>query len=64
MADEQDEVLRFLEGGALGGPVERIATHGAIVLLAGERAFKLKRPVKRRVVEDDDEEEDEEDRDE
>lgn len=45
MADEQDEVLRFLEGGALGGPVERIATHGAIVLLAGERAFKLKRPV-------------------
>ena len=46
MADEQAEVLRFLEGGALGRPVERVATHGAIVLLAGERAIKLKRPVR------------------
>lgn len=43
MADEQDEVLAFLTGGALGAVPERIDTHGAIILLAGERAFKLKR---------------------
>jgi aminoglycoside phosphotransferase family enzyme/predicted kinase len=44
--DEQAKVLAFLTGDALGGPVERIDTHGAIVLLAGERAFKLKRAVR------------------
>jgi aminoglycoside phosphotransferase family enzyme/predicted kinase len=43
---DQDEVLAFLEAGALGGPVERIDTHAAIVLLTGDRAFKLKRPVR------------------
>lgn len=44
--DGQKEVLAFLEGGGLGGPVERIDTHAATVLLAGERAFKLKRAVR------------------
>ena len=39
-------VVDFLEGGALGGPAERVDTHAAIVLLAGERAYKLKRPVR------------------
>ncbi len=42
----QEAVLEFLCGGALGPGVERIDTHAAIVLLAGERAFKLKRPVR------------------
>ena len=41
-----DAVVSFLEDGALGGPVERVDTHAAIVLLAGGRAFKLKRPVR------------------
>jgi aminoglycoside phosphotransferase family enzyme/predicted kinase len=44
--DGQAEVLAFLEGGGLGEGVERIDTHGAIVLLAGERALKLKRVVR------------------
>lgn len=44
--EDQGEVLRFLEGGALGAPIERIDTHGAVVLLAGDRAFKLKRAVR------------------
>ena len=43
---DQEEVLAFLRGGALGPAVERIDTHAAIVLLAGDRAFKLKRPVR------------------
>ena len=43
---EQAAVLSFLEDGALGGKVERIDTHGAIVLLAGDRAYKLKRAVR------------------
>ena len=45
-ATDQDEVLAFLEGGGLGCRAERIDTHAAIVLLAGDRAFKLKRPVR------------------
>ncbi len=45
-ATDQAETLAFLEGGALGAGCERIETHAAIVLLAGERAFKLKRPVR------------------
>jgi aminoglycoside phosphotransferase family enzyme/predicted kinase len=40
------EVVAFLEGGGLGEPVERIDTHGAIVLLGRERAWKLKRAVR------------------
>lgn len=43
---QQEEVLAFLQGGALGKCVERIDTHGAVVLLAGERAYKLKRAVR------------------
>ncbi|MCW3837425.1 AAA family ATPase [Sphingomonas canadensis] len=41
------EVLGFLESGGLpgGGRVRRIDTHAAHVLLAGERAWKLKRPI-------------------
>ena len=39
-------MLAFLEGGGLGAEIERIDTHAAIVLLAGDRAFKLKRPVR------------------
>ena len=47
--DQQAAVIAFLSrpeafGGA--GPVERIDTHGAIVFLAGDRAFKLKRAVR------------------
>jgi aminoglycoside phosphotransferase family enzyme/predicted kinase len=44
------EVDAFLSDGAAygtpGAPVERIETHAAIVFLAGERAFKIKRPVR------------------
>jgi aminoglycoside phosphotransferase family enzyme/predicted kinase len=43
---DQEEVVAFLCGGALGPEVARIDTHAAIVLLAGESAFKLKRPVR------------------
>ena len=43
---DQEHVLAFLQGGALGRDVTRIDTHAAILLLAGERAFKLKRPVR------------------
>lgn len=43
---DQAAVLSFLEAGALGTRVERIDTHGAIILLAGDRAYKLKRAVR------------------
>ena len=52
MADEhsQDEVIAFLSRPDSYGPgvdsVERHETHGAIVFLAGDRAYKLKRAVK------------------
>ena len=46
MNANQEEVLRFLLGTALPGPVERIDTHAAVVLLAGERAYKMKRAVR------------------
>lgn len=42
----QDDVVAFLEAGGIGGPVERIETHAAIIFLAGDRAFKLKRAVR------------------
>ncbi len=42
----QDEVLRFLATQALPPPVERIDTHAAVVLLAGDRAYKMKRAVR------------------
>lgn len=44
--DDQEAVLRFLQQGGLDGPVERIDTHGAVILLAQATAFKLKRAVR------------------
>ncbi|WP_137387810.1 AAA family ATPase [Rhodoligotrophos defluvii] len=45
-----DEVLGFLGNAQAYGdgpvPVERVDTHAAVVFLAGEDAYKLKRPVK------------------
>lgn len=46
--DDQSETIAFLSKAGTWGlsdPVERIDTHAAIVFLAGERAFKLKRAV-------------------
>ena len=47
---EQEEVIDFLSDPSASGPgiegVERCETHGAIVFLAGARAYKLKRAVK------------------
>ena len=47
-AAEQAAVIAFLGDPAShgGAPVERIETHGAIVFLAGERAYKIKRAVR------------------
>ena len=47
-ADPQREVQDFLSDPATHGgtPVERIDTHAAMVFLAGERAFKVKRQVR------------------
>ena len=44
VVEDQSEVIAFLE--ARLSPVERIDTHGAVVFLARERAYKLKRAVK------------------
>jgi hypothetical protein len=44
MAD-QAAVIAFLEEGGLGEKVERVDTHGAVILLGRERAWKLKREV-------------------
>lgn len=44
--DTQAEVIAFLEGAAWPPPVERIDTHAAIVFLAGDHAFKMKRAVR------------------
>lgn len=41
----QEEVLAFLCA-SLPAPIERVDTHAAVVLLAGDRAFKLKRAVR------------------
>ncbi|MBD3728196.1 MAG: AAA family ATPase [Sphingomonadales bacterium] len=44
----QDEIIEFLLRPAtygIAGPVERVETHIAVVFLAGERAYKLKRAV-------------------
>ncbi|PTQ11590.1 aminoglycoside phosphotransferase [Sphingomonas oleivorans] len=45
---EQEETIAFLEGGQAfpEGPPVRIDTHAAIVFLAGDRAWKLKRAVR------------------
>lgn len=46
--DESENVLRWLQGGGPFGREElrRIDTHGAVILLAGDRAWKLKKPVR------------------
>jgi uncharacterized protein len=46
--DDQREVLAFLANPAThgGAPVRRIDTHSAVVFLAGDRAFKVKRAVR------------------
>jgi len=48
-AADQDAVISFLSSAAaygLKGQVERHQTHGAIVFLAGDKAYKLKRAVR------------------
>ena len=47
-ADDQVEVIAFLSaaGTHAGLSVERIDTHTAVVFLAGDRAYKLKRAVR------------------
>ena len=47
-ADPQDAVIRWLAAPAThgGAAVRRIDTHGAVVVLAGDRAWKLKRAVR------------------
>lgn len=49
-SDEREAIERFLSDpashGLSDGTVERIDTHVATVFLAGERAYKLKRPVR------------------
>ena len=44
VVEDQSEVIAFLE--ARLSPAKRIDTHGAVVFLARERAYKLKRAVK------------------
>lgn len=46
--DDQTETIAFLsrpDAYGLAAPVERVDTHGAVVFLAGDRAYKLKRAV-------------------
>ncbi|MGF1592570.1 MAG: AAA family ATPase [Kiloniellaceae bacterium] len=49
VTEDQSEVLRLLGSASTYGPdvteVDRIDTHGAIVFLAGDRAYKMKRAV-------------------
>ncbi|MDQ0391056.1 bifunctional aminoglycoside phosphotransferase/ATP-binding protein [Labrys monachus] len=48
MVADQSEVIEFLcapDTYGVAGPVKRIDTHGAVVFLAGEHAYKLKRAV-------------------
>jgi aminoglycoside phosphotransferase family enzyme/predicted kinase len=44
VVEDQSEVIGFLEKRL--APAKRIDTHGAVVFLSGERAYKLKRAVK------------------
>jgi len=49
IVEDQSDVIAFLsrpESYGVDGPVERIDTHGAVVFLAGDRVYKLKRAVK------------------
>jgi aminoglycoside phosphotransferase family enzyme len=43
IVDDQAEVVALLEAPSThdGRPVERIDTHGAVVFVAGDRAWKL-----------------------
>jgi len=44
---DQTDVIRFLEGGAGSAtPATRIDTHGALIFLIGDKAYKVKRAVK------------------
>ena len=47
-AESQDEVFTFLGRSSTygGADVRRIDTHAAVVFLAGERAYKVKRAVR------------------
>ena len=52
IVEDQGEVIAFLsraEAYGEAGPVERIDTHGAVVFLVGDRAYKLKRAVRKKV---------------
>ena len=42
---DPDLIALMTDPAVLGGPVERIETHAARVFLAGETAYKLKKPV-------------------
>lgn len=47
--DDQSEVIAFLarpESYGVSGPIERIDTHAAMIFLAGDHAWKLKRAVR------------------
>jgi aminoglycoside phosphotransferase family enzyme/predicted kinase len=44
VVEDQSEVIAFLESRL--SPARRVDTHGAVVFLSGERAYKLKRAVK------------------
>lgn len=48
VVEDQSEVIGFLQSPSThdGAPVERIDTHTAVVFLAGERAYKVKRAVR------------------
>ena len=48
ITEDQTEVVRFLASPSThgGASVERIDTHSAVVFLAGQRAYKLKRAVR------------------
>ena len=48
IVEDQGEVLTFLASSSThdGAMVERIDTHGAVIFLAGDRAYKLKRAVR------------------
>ena len=48
-SENQDDVIHFLSAPSAYGstlPVERLETHGAIVFLCGDHAYKLKRAVR------------------
>ena len=48
-AEDQQAVIAFLsrpESYGVAGPVERVDTHAAVVFLAGDQAYKLKRAIR------------------